>query len=186
LLLGLISLVGMPYTVLMPVFAKNILHGGPNTLGFLMAGVGCGALLGALFLASRSNVQGLERIIPVASTIFGVGLIAFSVSKSLILSIVIIAFSGFGMMIQMASSNTLVQTIVEDDKRGRVMSFYMMAFMGPAPFGSLLAGASAERFGAPMTLTIGGILCILGAIAFASKLSSFELYKARLNEKQAD
>ncbi|MDQ1316885.1 MAG: transporter, partial [Candidatus Poribacteria bacterium] len=171
LLLSLISLVGMPYTVLMPIFAKNILGGGPHTLGFLMAGVGCGAIGGAIFLASRKNAQGLERIIPIASTIFGVGLITFSLSRMFLLSLVLIAVSGFGMMVQNVSSNTLIQTIVDDDKRGRVMSFHSMAFMGIAPFGSLLAGSLASKIGAPNTLIIGGIACLFGAIAFASQLS---------------
>lgn len=186
LLLGVVSLVGMPYTVLMPVFAKDVLHGNSQTLGFLMAGVGCGAILGALYLASRKNALGLEKIIPVATTIFGVGLVIFSLSKTFVLSLILIAVCGFGMMVQMASCNTLVQTIVDDDKRGRVMSFYSMSFMGPAPFGSLLAGAGATRFGAPSTLIVGGIMCIIGAIIFASKLSVFELYKIKLREKQTD
>jgi MFS family permease len=170
LLLSLISLVGMPYTVLMPIFAKNILGGGPHTLGFLMAGVGCGAIGGAVFLASRKNAQGLEKIIPIASTIFGVGLITFSLSRMFLLSFILIAISGFGMMVQNVSSNTLIQTIVDDDKRGRVMSFHSMAFMGIAPFGSLLAGSLASRIGAPNTLIIGGIACLFGAIAFACQL----------------
>jgi len=169
LLLGLISLVGMPYTILMPVFAKDILGGGPHTLGFLMAGVGCGALGGATFLASRRSAQGLENIIPVASAIFGIGLISFSLSRVFLSSLILMALCGFGMMVQMASCNTLIQTIVDDDKRGRVMSFYSMSFMGTAPFGSLMAGGMASRIGAPNTLIIGGIACILGAIAFASQ-----------------
>ncbi|HGJ65765.1 TPA: MFS transporter [bacterium] len=185
LLLGLVSLVGMPYTVLMPIFAKDILHGDSQTLGFLMAGAGVGAIFGALFLASRKNSQGLERIIPVATTIFGIGLIMFSLSRFFIPSLILIALCGFGMMVQMASCNTLVQSVVDDDKRGRVMSFYSMAFMGPAPFGSLLAGASATRIGASNTLIIGGILCIVGAIVFISKLSIFNIYKAELQERKS-
>lgn len=160
----------MPYTVLMPIFAKNILGGGPHTLGFLMAGVGCGAIGGAFFLAPRRDAQGLERIIPIASTIFGIGLITFSLSKTFLLSLLLIAVSGFGMMVQNVSSNTLIQTIVDDDKRGRVMSFHSMAFMGTAPFGSLIAGSLASRIGAPNTLIISGIACLFGAIAFASQL----------------
>jgi MFS family permease len=181
LLLSLVSLVGMPYTVLMPIFAKNILGGGPHTLGFLMAGVGCGAIGGAVFLASRKNAQGLEKIIPIASTIFGVGLITFSLSRMFLLSFILIAVSGFGMMVQNVSSNTLIQTIVDDDKRGRVMSFHSMAFMGTAPFGSLLAGSLASRIGAPNTLIIGGIACLLGAIAFASQLSKM---RSRMSQTQ--
>ncbi|HGE72292.1 TPA: MFS transporter [Candidatus Poribacteria bacterium] len=172
LLLGLVQFVGMPYTVLMPLFAKNILGGDANTLGFLMAGVGCGALFGAIFLASRKNAQGLDRIIPMASTIFGIGLIFFSLSRVFATSLLLISLCGFGMMVQMASCNTVLQTIIDDDKRGRVMSFYTMAFMGPAPFGSLLGGWAASHIGAPNTLIIGGIISILGAVIFATKSPS--------------
>ena len=172
ILLGLVHFVGMPYTVLMPVFARDILGGGAHTLGFLMAGVGCGALFGALFLASRKDSRGLHKIIPIATTTFGVGLITFSLSNIFITSLMLISLCGFGMMIQMASSNTVLQTIIDDDKRGRVMSFYTMAFMGPAPFGSLLGGWTASNIGAPNTLMIGGIICIFAAITFASKNSS--------------
>jgi len=172
LLLGLVQFVGMPYTVLMPLFAKNILGGDANTLGFLMAGVGCGALFGAIFLASRKNAQGLDRIIPMASTIFGIGLILFSLSRVFATSLLLISLCGFGMMVQMASCNTVLQTIIDDDKRGRVMSFYTMAFMGPAPFGSLLGGWAASHIGAPNTLIIGGIISILGAVIFATKSPS--------------
>lgn len=172
LLLGLVQFVGMPYTVLMPIFAKDILGGDANTLGFLMAGVGCGALFGAIFLASRKNAQGLDRIIPMASTIFGIGLILFSLSRVFATSLLLISLCGFGMMVQMASCNTVLQTIIDDDKRGRVMSFYTMAFMGPAPFGSLLGGWTASHIGAPNTLIIGGIISILGAVIFATKSPS--------------
>ncbi len=170
LLLALVSLVGMPYTVLMPVFANEILHGGPNTLGLLMAASGVGALTGALFLASRKTVLGLGKLVPLAAAMFGAGLIAFSFSRVLWLSLPLMIVSGLGFMMQMASSNTLLQTIVEEDKRGRVMSFYTMAFMGTAPFGSLLAGSLAERIGAPHTLMFGGLGCILGALWFARSL----------------
>jgi MFS family permease len=170
LFLGLISLAGMPYTILMPIFAKDILHGGPQTLGFLMAATGVGALAGATYLASRRSVLGLGRVIVIASIIFGTGLVAFSLSRVLWLSLVVLLVTGFGMMAQMASSNTILQTIVEDDKRGRVMSFYTMSFMGVAPFGSLLAGSLAETIGAPNTVRIAGIACILGSCLFARKL----------------
>jgi MFS family permease len=171
-LLGLISLMGMPYTVLMPIFARDILHGGPHTFGFLMAASGTGAVAGAIFLASRKSVLGLGRIIVIASSIFGIGLITFSLSRVVWLSLLLLVVTGFGMMVQMASSNTVLQTIVDDDKRGRVMSFYTMAFMGMTPFGSLLAGIFAGKIGAPNTLMIGGALCILGSILFARKLPS--------------
>jgi MFS family permease len=171
-LLALVSLTGVPYTVLMPVFAKNILHGGPQTLGFLMGASGVGAVVGALYLASRRSVLGLGKIIVVALNIFGFGLIAFSLSRVLILSIFLMIFVGFGMMVQMASSNTIIQTIVEEDKRGRVMSFYTMAFMGTVPFGSLFAGSLASKIGAPETVILSGVGCIVGAILFAKKLPS--------------
>lgn len=172
LLLGVVSLVGMPYTVLMPVFAKEILRGGPHTLGFLMGASGIGALVGAIYLASKKDVLGLERAIPLATSIFGIGIIAFSLSRVLWLSLAMMLLTGFGMMVQMASSNTILQTIVDDDKRGRVMSIYTMAFMGTAPFGSLLAGGLASKIGAPNSLMVGGLFCILGSLIFASKLSS--------------
>jgi MFS family permease len=170
MLLALVSLVGMPYTVLMPVFASAILHGGPHTLGFLMAATGVGALSGAVFLANRRSVLGLGRVIPVMSALFGAGLIGFSLSRVLWLSLPLLVVTGIGFMVQMAASNTLLQTLVDDDKRGRVMSFYTMAIMGVTPFGSLLAGTLAHRYGAPHTLTVGGAGCILAALWFASRL----------------
>ena len=166
LLLALVSLVGMPYSVLMPIFANDVLKGGPYTLGFLMAASGTGALTGALLLASRKSVLGLGRFIPRMAALFGIGLIAFSFSRMIWLSLILMVVTGLGFMVQMAVSNTIIQTIVDEDKRGRVMSFYTMAFMGTAPFGSLLAGSVAERIGAPYTILIGGSGCILGAIWF--------------------
>ncbi|MBE3127799.1 MAG: MFS transporter [Candidatus Atribacteria bacterium] len=174
LLLGLISLMGMPYTVLMPVFAKEIFHGGPYTFGFLMGASGVGALMGAIYLASRRSVLGLGKIISLSAGIFGIGLVTFSLSRLFLLSLILMIITGLGMMLQMASSNTILQTIVDDDKRGRVMSFYTMAFMGTAPFGSLLAGGLASYLGAPNTLIIGGIFCVLGALIFASKLTGLK------------
>lgn len=170
LLLALVSIMGMPYAVLMPIIAKDILHGGAHTLGFLMGSIGVGALTGALYLASRKSVRGLARWIAIAAAIFGIGLAAFSLSRVLWLSMTLLLITGFGMMVQMASSNTILQTIVDDDKRGRVMSLYTMAFMGMAPFGSLLAGSLAGTIGAPNTLLINGVVCFLGAILFATKL----------------
>ena len=169
-LLGVISLMGMSYTVLMPVFARDILKGGPWTLGFLMAASGVGALGATVYLASRKSIVGLGRLIPIAASTFAVGLIVFSMSHTIWLSMLLLAIVGFGFMTHMAVSNTIVQTIVEDDKRGRVMSFYTMAFMGTAPFGSLLAGVLATRIGASNTLIIGGISCILASVFFATKL----------------
>ena len=172
LLLALVSLMGMPFTILMPIFAGQILHGGPQTLGFLLGATGVGALAGALFLASRRSVLGLGRIIAIASSIFGIGLIAFSLSRLFWLSLALMAFTGFGMMVNLTSSNTILQTISEEDKRGRVMSFYTMAFMGMVPFGSLLAGGLASQIGAPHTIMLSGICCIVGSFMFARKLPS--------------
>ncbi len=170
LLLALVSLVGMPYTVLMPIFAAQVLHGGPHTLGFLMGASGVGALASAYLLATRRSVLGLGRVIPTTAAIFGAALIAFSLSHWLWLSLIFMLATGFGMMQQMAASNTILQTIVDEDKRGRVMSFYSMAFAGTAPFGSLAAGFIADRIGAPFTLVIGGAACVLGAMWFMRQL----------------
>ena len=170
LLLALVSLMGMPYTVLMPVFAKEIFHGGAHTFGFLMGASGLGALIGTIYLASRKSVLGLGRIIPLSAGIFGFGLVAFSLSRLFLLSLALMVITGIGMMLQMASSNTILQTIVDDNKRGRVMSFYTMAFVGTVPFGSLLAGGLTPILGAPNTLIIGGVFCISGALFFACKL----------------
>ncbi|PYR15479.1 MAG: MFS transporter [Acidobacteria bacterium] len=170
LLLAIVSLVGVPYTVLMPIFAASVFQGGPHTLGLLMTASGCGALAGALWLAARKTVVGLGRVIPIATALFGAGLIAFSFSRVLWLAVPSLVVAGFGFMVQMASSNTILQTIVDDEKRGRVMSFYMMAFLGTAPFGSLIAGSLSSRIGAPHTLLIGGICCIAGGASFASGL----------------
>ena len=170
LLLAFVSLVGMPYSVLMPIFATDILHGGSHTLGFLMAASGVGALCGAVFLAARKTVVGLGRYIPRMAGLFGIGLIGFSISRVEWLSMILMVVTGLGFMVQMATSNTIIQTIVDEDKRGRVMSFYTMAFMGTAPFGSLLAGSLAAQIGAPNTLLIGGVCCVLGAVWFQRAL----------------
>jgi MFS family permease len=170
LMLALMSVMGMPYAVLMPVFAKDILHGGPDTLGFLMGASGVGALAGAIYLAGRKSVLGLGRLIPLASGTFGLALIVFSFSRSIYLSLALMMLSGVGMMIQLASSNTLLQTMVDDDKRGRVMSLYTTSFMGMMPIGSLIAGTVAGHIGAPWTVFGGGAACVLGAAVFARRL----------------
>lgn len=170
LLIGLVSLTGMPYTVLMPVFAKDILHGDAHTLGFLFGAVGLGAFTGAIYLASRKTVLGLARWIAAAASIFSLGLLFFSVSRNVYLSTGLMYFTGFGMMMQMASTNTLLQTLVDDDKRGRIMSLYVMAFMGTAPFGSIMAGTLASTIGAPFTILSSGIICLAGALLFYKNL----------------
>jgi MFS family permease len=170
LLLALVSLLGFGYTILMPVYARSILHGDSNTFGFLMGAVGIGALSGALFLASRHTVVGLGKWIARASGLFGAGLVVFSLVHVFWLSLIVLVFVGFGMMVQMASSNTILQTIVEDDKRGRIMSMYTMAFQGMMPFGSLIAGTLASRVGVPETLFLGGLVCIIASAVFTSRL----------------
>ena len=175
LLVALLSLMGVPYAVLMPVFAKDVFHGDAHTLGFLVAATGLGALIGALFLAARTTVLGLGRWIVTASLLFGASLVAFSQVTVFWLALPLLVLSGFGMMVHLASSNTILQTIVEEDKRGRLMSFYAMGFMGMVPFGSLLGGALASRIGAPETVLLGGIVCLAGSIWFAVKLPGLRL-----------
>jgi MFS family permease len=170
LYLAVVSLVGMPYTVLMPIFAGPIFHGGAHTLGFLMAAAGLGALAGAITLAMRRSVLGLGRVIVWSGSVFGAALIGFGLSRHMWVSMAMVAAAGFGMMRHMAASNTILQTIVAEDKRGRVMAYYSLAFQGIAPFGSLAAGAIAARVGAPWTVAGGGVLCVAGAAAFAASL----------------
>jgi len=170
LLFALLSLMGWPFMVLMPIFAAKILHGGPHTLGFLMGAVGVGSLASALSLVLRRSVRGLTRVIPVAAVIFGVGLIFFGLSHYLWLSMLMMLITGFGMMQGLTGSNTIIQTLVDENMRGRVMSYYTMAFVGMAPFGSLLAGAMAHAIGAPRTVIVSGVACILGGIWFTSQL----------------
>ena len=172
LLFAMVSLMGWPFTVLMPIFAGKILKGGPHTLGFLMGAVGIGALVSAISLALRKSVLGLGKMIPVSTAAFGLGLILFGLSRTLWMSLFLMLVCGFGMMQQMAASNTIIQTIVDDSKRGRVMSFYAVAFVGMAPFGSLLAGTLAHALGAPRTVVLSGICCLAGAAWFAAQLGT--------------
>jgi MFS family permease len=170
LLLGVVSLMGMPYSVLMPIFADGILHGGPKGLGLLMGSAGIGALLGAVTLAGRQGVRGLGSWVMFACAGFGTSLILFSTSRHFLLSMVLLIPVGFSMMVQMASSNTLIQSMVPDRLRGRVMALYSMMFVGMAPFGALLAGILANLMGAPMTVAIGGVVCLAGAFVFRAHL----------------
>ena len=174
LLLGLVSLMGMPYAVLMPIFADQYLGGGSSTLGFLMGASGAGALIAALLLASRKMVFGLGRWVAFACGGLGVSLVLFSFSRSFWLSALLLIPVGFSMMTQMSSSNTLVQAMIPNELRGRVMSVYSMMFMGMAPFGALIAGTLAGYIGAPETVALGGCVCIAGAIVFAFNLSGLE------------
>jgi MFS family permease len=170
MLVAVVNMAAMPLMVLMPVFAKTVLHGGPDTLGLLTASTGLGALMGALVIASRKSVLGLGRQIAWASGIFGLSLIAFSFSGVLWLSMLLLVMSGFGVMMETAASNTILQTIVDDDKRGRVMSFYAMSFLGAAPLGSLVEGSLASRIGVAHVVQLAGAMCIVGSLVFTLRL----------------
>jgi MFS family permease len=171
-LFALLSLMGWPFMVLMPLFAAQVLHGGPHTLGFLMGAVGVGSLASALALVVRRSVRGLTKMIPIAAAVFGVGLILFGLSHTLWLSLVMMLVTGFGMMQGLVASNTILQTLVDEKMRGRVMSYYTMAFVGMAPFGSLLAGTLADAIGAQHTVIVSGIACILGSLWFWTRLAA--------------
>jgi len=170
ILLAIVSAMGMPYTVLMPMIASQVLHGGPHTLGFLMTATGCGAVAGALYLASRTSVLGLGRVMVVATLAFGLGIIGFGLARSLWIALLLLPIAGAGFMVEMASTNTILQTITQEHLRGRVMAFYAMAFLGTAPIGSLLAGVVADRIGPSATIVAGGVACIAGAVWLALKL----------------
>ncbi len=180
LLLGLVSLMGMPYAVLMPIFADQILHGGARGLGLLLGATGLGALAGSLILAAKSGIHGLGRWVALAALGFGVSLVLFSLSRSFWLSAALLLPVGFCMIIEMASSNTLIQTLVSDELRGRVMAVYSMMFMGMAPFGALLAGSLAHSLGAPATVALGGLACSAGALVFAWRLPALRLEARRM------
>jgi len=174
LLVALVSLMGYPYMVLLPVFAGDVLHGGPHTLAWLTAASGAGALVAALSLVARKSVLGLMRLLCVAAGLLGGALVLFGLSQALWLSLALMVLAGFGLIQVAAISNTLIQIAVPEDKRARAMSYYMMAFFGTAPFGSLLAGASAHLIGAPATIIATGIFCLAGAFSFAVKLPEIE------------
>jgi len=180
ILLGVASVAGMPYAVLLPVFADRILHGGPEALGLLTGASGSGALAGALSLAARRGVRGLGRMVAFASAGFGLALVLFSLSRTFWLSVTLLVPVGFSVMVQMAASNTLIQTMVPDHLRGRVMALYSMVFLGMGPFGSFLAGAAAERLGAPPTVMIGGAVCLLGSALFWTKWRTLRVEARRL------
>jgi MFS family permease len=170
LLVGGVSFTAMPYTVLMPVFADQIFHSGARGLGILMGAAGSGALIGSIALAMKASVKGLGRWVAIAATTFGAALTAFALSRSFALSVVILTVTGGAMMVQMASSNTLIQSMVPDELRGRVMSVYSMMFMGMGPLGALLAGSVAERIGAPYTVAAGGVITVIAALIFGLRL----------------
>jgi len=172
LLFSLTSLMGFPFMVLLPIFAAKVLHGGPHTLGFLTGASGVGALVSAVSLALRRTVRGLTTMIQISALMFGAGLIAFGLSHTLWLSMLFMLVTGFGMMQGLAASNTVIQTLVPEEMRSRVMSYYTMAFVGMAPFGSLLAGFMAHHIGAPHTVMVTGAACVVGAIWFTTQLPS--------------
>ena len=167
------ALFGVPFTVLLPVFAVEVLHGDARTLGFLMSATGVGALSGALYLAARESVRGLSRVITNASLLFGASLVVFGLSRVLWLSLLTLVLAGFGMMVLMAASNTFLQTVADEDKRGRIVSMYTMAYIGMAPFGSLLAGGFAQRVTAPLTIALGGVSVMVAAGLFARDIPVF-------------
>jgi MFS family permease len=175
LLLGVISLVAMPYAVLMPIFADQILHGGARGLGILMGATGLGALLAALTLAARSGLRGLGYFVGWAAFGFGVMLIAFSQSRNFPLSVALLVPVGYGMMLETTSSNTLIQAMIPDELRGRVLAVYTMMFMGMAPLGSLLAGLLADKIGAPWTLSFGGVIAMIAAVIFLTRINEFRV-----------
>jgi MFS family permease len=170
LVLAIVSTMAMPYTVLMPAFVANVLHGGPGTLGVLMTTSGVGALAGGLYLASRHTVVGLGRVVMYSTLAFGAGLIGFAFARSLWVALLLLPVVGAGFMVQMAATNTVLQTLVDDHLRGRVMAFYTMAFFGTAPIGSLVAGVAADRIGSPWTIAICGIVCVLSGLWLGSRL----------------
>jgi MFS family permease len=170
LLVTVTSTFGLPFQSLLPVVARDILHGGSQLLGFLTGAVGAGALTGAFFLASRRSYKGIPKIIAISALTFGIGLMLFSFSNITILSIIILYFSGFGMIAQFTATNTLLQHSVEDDKKGRVLSLYSMSFMGFTPIGSLLLGSLSAQIGVPLTLSISGAICLISALLFSRKL----------------
>lgn len=174
LLFALMSLMGYPYMVLLPIFAAQVLHGGPATLGWLSGASGIGALVSALSLAARKSVAGLARMLQIAAAMLGCALMLFGLSHTLWLSLALMVLAGFGLIQVAAVSNTLIQSLVTEDKRARVMSYYTMAFFGAAPFGSLLAGALAQRIGAPHTVFVSGVCCVAGSLWFTFHLSKID------------
>jgi hypothetical protein len=183
LLLSLVSVSSVPLTLLMPAFATDILHGGPRVLGVLTAASGLGALVSALHLASKHTVLGLGRQMASAASLSSLAMIGFSYSHTLLFSLPLLMVAGYGMMFAMAANNTLLQTIVDDDKRGRVMSLYMMAFMGSAPLGSLLAGSIADAAGVPVAVRLLGGVTLIGALSFAWQLPQLRVLVRPIYER---
>jgi MFS family permease len=186
LMIGVLSVAGMPFTVLMPIFADQVLHGGPRALGVLMSASGVGALAGALSLAARRDVRGLGRLVAIAACSFGATLILFAISRTFALSTGILVVVGSAMMLQMGATNTLLQTMTPDALRGRVMAVYSMMLLGVAPLGALLAGFAAGWIGAPATVAIGGALCVLSGMAFATRIPHLRVQARSLLDARPD
>ena len=173
-LVALISLTASPYTVLMPIFARDVFGGDAHTLGFLVGSAGLGAVIGTAFLTTRPDVFGLSKLVPITSAAAGVALMLVGVSQVYWLSLIFMACLGFGIIVTAASVNMMLQTLVDEDKRGRIISFYAMAFLGMAPVGGLIAGSLAGQVGAPVTAMIDGAFCLLGALALMKGLPSIQ------------
>jgi MFS family permease len=170
MLFALLSLMGYPYVVLMPIFAGEVLHGGPTTLGWLTAASGLGAVVSGVSLAARRSVVGLTRMLQVAAAVLGLALILLGLSQTLWVSLLVMLFVGFGMMQGLSVSNTIIQSLVPEERRARTMSYYTAAYFGAAPFGSLLAGTVAHRLGAPHTVMLSGVCCLVGSLWFTTEL----------------
>jgi MFS family permease len=181
LMVTVTSIFGLPFQTLLPVFARDILHGDSQLLGFLTGAVGAGALTGAFFLASRKSYRNFPKFIAFSAIIFGIGLVLFSLSTISTISILLLYFSGFGMIAQFTATNTLLQHLVEEDKRGRVLSFYSLSFMGFTPIGSLLLGSTSSAIGVPVTLSIAGGICLVAGIFFARKTTLINRYLGKHN-----
>lgn len=181
---ALLSLMGYPWAVLLPIFASQVLHGGPYVLGWLTAASGIGALVSGLSLTLRKSTAGLTRMLQIATAMLGVALIGFGLSHTLWLSLVLMVFVGFGMLQGAAVSNTIIQSLVADDMRSRVMSYWTMAFFGAAPFGSLLAGALAHRVGAPLTVILTGVVCVAGSLWFTFELPNVQVLAVRTSKEK--
>ncbi len=184
LIAALVSVAGMPYVTLMPMIADTVLHGNAHTYGWLVAVAGVGTFCGSLFLITRRGVAGLDRAVAVSTILFGVGIVGFGLSHWIWISRLCLIVIGYGFIAQIGSCNTIIQTIVSEQHRGRIMSFFTMAFLGVSPFGSLAAGYLAHRIGVQETLVIGGLLCLVGGVTFAALLPKMRLLEGALPQAE--
>ncbi|MBD2546308.1 MFS transporter [Planktothricoides sp. FACHB-1370] len=180
LLLGLVSFMAMPYTSLTPIFAKEILQGNAETLGFMLSFAGLGSLIGSLYLLFKIKIFGLEKIIPLSTGLAGISLMVFSQSENVIISFISLYLVGFALSLQVASSNTILQILSPDDKRGRIMSLFAIAFVGMTPLGNLMSGFMADRLGVVTTLTINGLICLIAAGIFSQQIQPLQRSLKRL------